>query len=170
MKTPETLNAKLADAFLRFAMNNCMSHANKMSNGYGYWNTSWGKKFDESLETDRVLQRRKKIRFENGNQLTDWTKGESFVITSDHMACGSRSKEVLELQGFLYGNDQQQGKLDRMATKDLEDLLTEEFTLELTKDLEAWFLGYLNSDYDAGKRWWLEFGPLRNQDLAFLSC
>jgi hypothetical protein len=74
------------------------------------------------------------------------------VITSDHMACGSRSKEVLELQGFLYGNDQQQGKLDRMATKDLEDLLTEEFTLELTKDSEAWFLGYLNSDHDAGKR------------------
>jgi hypothetical protein len=68
------------------------------------------------------------------------------------MACGSRSKEVLELEGFLYCNDQQQGKLDRMATKDLEDLLTEEFTLKLTKDLEAWFLGYLNLDYDAGKR------------------
>jgi hypothetical protein len=51
-KTLENLNAKLADVFLRFAMNNCVSHASKPSNSYGHWKTARGEIFDESLETD----------------------------------------------------------------------------------------------------------------------
>jgi hypothetical protein len=52
MKTPETLNAKLAYVFHRFATNNCMSHASKPSNSYGHWKTTRGEIFNENLETD----------------------------------------------------------------------------------------------------------------------
>jgi hypothetical protein len=34
MKTPETLNTKHVDIFLRFPTNICVSHADKLSNGY----------------------------------------------------------------------------------------------------------------------------------------
>jgi hypothetical protein len=50
MKTLETLNTKQVDILLRFAMSNCVSHANKPSNGYGHWKTARGKDLDGSLE------------------------------------------------------------------------------------------------------------------------
>jgi hypothetical protein len=50
MKTLETLNTKHVDILLRFAMSNCVSHADKPRNGYGHWKTVRGEDFDESLE------------------------------------------------------------------------------------------------------------------------
>jgi hypothetical protein len=52
--------------------------------------------------------------------------------------------------------------LDRRGTKVGEIFFEEGCSFELTEGLETWFIEYLNSKMDAGKRWWLEFGQLRD--------
>jgi hypothetical protein len=42
-KTPEILNTKHVDIFLRFPMNICVPCSDKQSNGQGHWNTVRGK-------------------------------------------------------------------------------------------------------------------------------
>jgi hypothetical protein len=52
MKNLETLDTKWVDLFLRFAMNICVSHADKLSNVYGHWEIARRKIFDGNLKMD----------------------------------------------------------------------------------------------------------------------
>jgi hypothetical protein len=66
IKTPETLNTKHVDIFLRFPMNICVCQADKPSNGYGHWKIARGKilmeikKHIEFLKTEKDLVRERK--------------------------------------------------------------------------------------------------------------
>jgi hypothetical protein len=112
----------------------CVSY-DKQSDGCGHWNTAHGESFNKSLEMDWVLRRRKKIWFEHGNKMTDWTNGESFVIIPDRVAWESRSEECWSCGAFLTVTTSCKGRLGRASTKDLEDLLRWRCSFELTEDL-----------------------------------
>jgi hypothetical protein len=56
MKTPENLDTKIVDIFLKFSTNIRMPHSNKQDNGYGHWKTAWGEIFNKNLETDWVFE------------------------------------------------------------------------------------------------------------------
>jgi hypothetical protein len=112
-----------------------VSHTDKQSDGCGHWNTAHGESFNKSLEMDWVLRRRKKIWFEHGNKMTDWTNGESFVIIPDRVAWESRSEECWSCGAFLMVTTSCKGRLGRASTKDLEDLLRWRCSFELTEDL-----------------------------------
>jgi hypothetical protein len=106
MKTPETLNTKRVDIFLRFPTNICVFHADKPNSGYGHWKTEWGKISTEIWKQIEFLKTEE-----------DWVRSDCKLngrsMPFDHFRSDCMRKlewGMLELRSFLDGNDQQQGK------------------------------------------------------------
>jgi hypothetical protein len=76
------------------------------------------------------------------------------------MACESRIEE-LELWSFLSGEWQSSRKdwVEEVWRSGRSS--SRKGALPNWESLEAWFIEYLNSEMDAGKKWWSEFGQLR---------
>jgi hypothetical protein len=110
--------------------------------------------FQRNLELDWAFKDEGSIQKQNRN--TDGTKGDHFQ--SD----GKRKLEggVLELRAFLTAAWQSAWKdwIEEVWRSRRSSL--RKGALPNWESLEAWFIKYLNSKMDAGKRWWSEFGQL----------
>jgi hypothetical protein len=80
-------------------------------------------KFKQKSGHRLSFRRRKKIQFENGTKIIDWTKGEWFAIIPDWMACRSQSEECWSYEVFLVANDHWKGRTGSEKYRGLEDLL-----------------------------------------------
>jgi hypothetical protein len=102
-----------------------------------------------------------KIRFRNRTKITIW--GKWFCLRSFLIGWQAKARaRSAGVAGFPHGRAtiSKEG-LGRRGMKVGKIFFEEGCSSELTDGLESWFIEYLNSEMDAGKRWWLEFGQLR---------
>jgi hypothetical protein len=166
MKTLETLDTKRVDSLLIFPMNICMSHADKLSNGYGHCKTARDKILGGNLQTDWVLKTGEDS-VQELNQDIKLKEGGCFAIIPTWVACESQNEERWSYRVFSTVVTSSKGRLDRTCMMVWKIFSDERCSLELTEDLEAWLLQYLNLDSHRGKMWWLETWIAQRSRLAF---